>query len=328
VSKARGCYGKSDGREISFSPRGNDMRRPTRPLILAVLVALSPLALDGCVSVGVDRKLLPPSEEANPATGSVEVLVFETAGDRDAFRLVPYPVLSEISRVEKSGQSLVGRSMSAMWAVNDLTPGRYRVSVRKRITPEGDIEPLKDPQGRTFEVVAGQESTLRIVLKKIPTGWIVLGAIAAAALIYFTVDAASHGKLPPLPPIPPDVVVGVVLMATSGTQQRGPAPAAADVFPAPGSVVAARKVTVNFLLATPLAPDGIEHDAVLALGTLSGELPGTIAYQPEDQLLRVTPSRDFTPGETVTVTLDLEKVRALGGRSGEGKVSTTFRVAK
>ena len=304
------------------------MRRPPPSLVFALLAALSPLALDGCVSVGVDRKQVAAAEEATPATGGIEVFIYETTGDRDASRLVAYPVLSEIFRVEQGGESLVGRSMSAMWALNDLEPGRYRVSVRKRITPEGDIEPLKDPQGKTFDVAAGEESTLRIVLKKVPTGWIILGALAAAALIYVSVDAASHGKIPLFPPIPPDVVVGTVLVATSAAHPEGPTPAAADVFPAPGSVVAARKVTVNFLLASPLAPDGIDSDAILALGTLTGELTGTISYQPEDQLLRFTPACDFTPGETVTVTLDLEKVRAMGGRSGEGRVSTTFRVVR
>lgn len=304
------------------------MRRPPRLIALAALVAFSPLALEGCVSVGVEQRPAPAAEEAEHSSGDIEVFIYETQGDKDASRLVAYPVLSEIFRVEETGESLVGRSMSAMWAINDLTPGRYRVSVRKRITPEGDIEPLKDPQGKTFDVAAGKESTLRIVLKKVPTGWIVLGVIAAAALIYFSVDAASHGKLPPLPPIPPDVFVGVVLLATPAARADGPAPTAADVFPAPGSVVAARKVTVNFLVGTPLAPNGIDADAILALGSLSGELPGTISYQAEDQLLRFAPDRNFTPGENVTVTLDLEKVKGLGGRSGEGKVSTTFHVAR
>ncbi|MFI5182248.1 MAG: hypothetical protein ACHQPI_12750 [Thermoanaerobaculia bacterium] len=303
------------------------MRNPSRPLAASVLLALLPLAFDGCVSVGVDRTLLPSSRENPPSTGSVEVLIFETPEQRDAFRLVDYPVLSEIFRVVNGGESLVGRSMSAMWALPDLPSGRYRVSITKRITPDGDIEPLKDPSGKTFDLAAGQKTTLRVVLKKVPTGWIVLGAIAAAALLYFTADAASKGRLPPLPPIPPDVVVGVVLMATSASRGEGPVPTAADVFPAPGSVVAARRVTVNFLLATPLAPDGIDEGAILALGSLSGGLPGTISYLAEDQLLRFAPGRNFTPGENVTVTLDLEKVKGLGGRSGEGKISTTFRVA-
>lgn len=303
------------------------MRRPSRPAVFAALISLSPLALDGCVSVGVDRTPLATSAGSPPTTGSVEVLIFETMAHRDAFRLVEYPVLSEIFRVQKEGESLVGRSMSAIWTLPELPAGRYRVSVTKRITEEGDIEPLKDPSGKLFDLAAGQKTTLRVVLKKVPTGWIVLGAIAAAALIYLSVDAASKGKLPPLPPLPPDVVVGIVLLATPAARAGGPAPTAADVFPASGSVVAARRVTVNFLLATLLSPDGIDEGAILALGSLSGELPGTISYRAEDQILRFAPGRNFTPGEKVTVTLDLEKVKGLGGRSGEGKVSTTFRVA-
>ncbi len=314
--------------ELASSRRpGSPVRKPSRSLALVTLVALSPLAVDGCVSVGIERTPLSYSRENPPSTGSVEVLVFETPEQRDAFRLVDYPVLSEIFRVRDGAESLVGRSMSAMWALPDLPPGRYRVSVTKRITPEGDIEPLKDPGGKTFDLAAGQKTTLRVVLKKVPTGWIVLGAIAAAALIYFSVDAASKGKLPPLPPIPPDVAVGVVLMANPGARAGGPAPTAADVFPAPGSIVAARRVTVNFLVATPLAPASIDEDAILALGSLSGEIKGTLSYRAEEQLLRFAPDRNFTPGETVTVTLDLEKVKSLEGRSGEGKVSTTFRVA-
>ena len=303
------------------------MRKPSRALALTLLAALSPLAFDGCVSVGVERTPEASPGEAKPATGSVEVLIFETVEHRNAFRLVDYAVLTEIFRVGDGGDSLVGRSMSAMWALPDLPPGRYRVSVTKRITPEGDVEPLKDPSGKLFDLAAGQKTTLRVVLKKVPTGWIVLGAIAAAALIYFSVDALSKGTLPPLLPIPPDVVVGVVLMATSGANPGGPTPSAADVFPAPGSVVAARRVTVNFLLATPLDPGDLDTEAVLALGSLSGEIKGTLSYRAPEQLLRFAPDRNFTPGETVTVTLDLEKVKALGGRHGEGKISTSFRVA-
>ncbi len=301
------------------------MKRPSRPAVLALLAALAPLALDGCVSVGVSRSKA-GNGEAKPATGAVEVIIFEKQEDANAFRPVGYPVLSEIFREEKEGETLVGRSMSAMWTIPELPAGNYRVSVTKRITEEGDIEPLKESRGGGFELTAGEKVTLRVVLKKVPTGWIVLGAIAAAALIYFTADAASHGKLPPLPPVPPDVVVGVVLMVTASLPQ-GPAPSAADVFPARGSVVAARRVTVNFLLNVPVAPNGIEDDAVLAVGSLSGDIPGGVSYDPEDQMLRFAPGQDFKPGETVTVTLDLEKVKGPGGRSGEGKVSTSFRVA-
>jgi hypothetical protein len=40
----------------------------------------------------------------------------------------------------------------------------------------------------------------------------------------------------------------------------------------------------------------------------------------------VASSRDFAPGETVTVTPDLSKLRGAGCREGSGKVSTSFLV--
>jgi hypothetical protein len=312
------------------------MKRPPRPLVFALLAALSPLALDGCVSVGVKRSHLPepPASEtgeaeapAQKSTGAVEVLIFEKQGDVETFRLVPYPVLSEIYRADGSNLSLVGRSMSPMWAIPDLAAGSYRILVTKRITENGDIEALKDPRGKEFDLKAGEKATLRVVLKKVPTGWIILGVVAAAALIYFGTKELSSGHVPPFPLVPPDVVVGVVMWAIDQAP-KGAGPSAADVFPANGSIVAARRVTVNFLVDVPLAPDGFDADAVLALGTLSGSIPGAVSYRAEDQLVRFTPERDFAPGESVTVTLDLEKLKGPGGRSGEGKVSTTFRVAK
>ena len=103
-------------------------------------------------------------------------------------------------------------------------------------------------------------------------------------------------------------------------------PDAADVYPAKGSVVSARRLTVTFLLSTPLAPDGIGENAILALGSNSGEIAGTVSYLERDGLLRFSPSRDFASGETVTVTLDLAKLRGPGGRSGAGKISTSFLV--
>ena len=90
--------------------------------------------------------------------------------------------------------------------------------------------------------------------------------------------------------------------------------------------MSARRVTVTFLLSAPLAPDGVGENAVLALGSKSGEIAGTVSYLERDGLLRFSPSRDFAPGETVTVTLDLSKLRGAAGREGSGKVSTSFLV--
>lgn len=303
------------------------MRRSLlRPVARLLLVALAPLALDGCVSIGVSRTALdsPPGASA-PLAGALAVSVFERAGDRDAGRVASFPVLSELSRLTDLGEEGVGRSMAPAWSLLDLPPGKYRLRVTRRLTAEGDIEALENPGDKTFEVSAGEKTTVSIVLKKVPVFWIVVAALTVVALVILAIAGSRHGHLPPPPPLPlPPVFVVIPL---GGHDEAGmPAPAAADVFPAKGSMVSARRVTVTFLLSAPLAPDGVGENAVLALGSKSGEIAGAVSYLPRDGLLRFSPWRDFAPGETVTVTLDLSKLRGAGGQEGSGKVSTTFLV--
>ncbi len=293
-----------------------------------LLVVLAPLALDGCVSIGVSRAPLDVRSDARnastPGAGALAVSIFETAGERDAGRVASFPVLSELARVTGTGEETVGRSMAPAWGLPDLSPGKYRLRVTRRLTPEGDIEPLENPGDKTFEVKAGEKTTLSVVLKKVPVFWIVLAAVTIVALVVLAIAGARH--LPPPPPLPPLPPVFVVIPLGGPGGSGGPVPDAADVFPAKGSVVSARRLTVTFLLSAPLAPDGVGENAVLALGSKSGEIAGAISYLERDGLLRFSPSRDFAPGETVTVTLDLAKLRGAGGNSGSGKVSTSFLV--
>jgi hypothetical protein len=302
------------------------MRRPLlRPVARLLLVALGPLALDGCVSIGVSRsRLEAPAGSSAPRTGALSVSVFEKAGDRDAGRVVRFPVLSELDRVAGSGEETVGRSMAPAWSLADLPPGKYRLRVTRRLTAEGDIEALENPGDRTFEISAGEKTTVNVVLKKVPVFWIVVAAVTVVALVVLAISGARH--LPPPPPLPPLPPVFVVIPVGGRGESGIPAPGAADVFPAKDSVVSARRVTVTFLLSAPLAPDGVGENAVLALGSTSGETPGAVSYLERDGLLRFSPSRDFAPGETVTVTLDLSKLRGAEGREGAGKVSTSFLV--
>ncbi len=304
------------------------MRPPfLRPAARVLLVVLAPLALDGCVSIGVSRSALEPppgaGDAAGPTTGALAVSVFERAADRDAGRVAAYPVLSELSRVTARGEETVGRSIAPFWGLPNVAPGTYHLRVTRRITPEGDIEPLENPGDKSFEVRAGQKTTLSVVLKKVPVVWIVLAAVTIVALVVLAVAGARH--LPPPPPLPPLPPVFVVI-PFGGSSEAGPAPEAADVYPAKDSVVSARRLTVTFLLSAPLAPDGVGENAILALGSKSGEIAGTVSYLDRDGLLRFSPSRDFAPGETVTVTLDLSRLRGQGGRAGNGKISTTFLV--
>lgn len=301
--------------------RVRGLRRPVAGLLLA---ALSPLALDGCVSVGLSR-----SVAAVEGAGEVAVAVYRKSGDRDAGAPVSFPVLSELQKVEGRERTTVARSMAASWTVAEVPPGRYALRVARKIDENGDVVPLRKPYSRDFDVKAGERVEASVVLEKVPVGWIVLAAVTIVLLVVLAIELAEDADLPSPPPLPsPDLFLHVALAlpwgSTSGS--RTVEPGVADVFPAPGSVVAARRVAVSFLMSGPLDPAAVEDGAVLAVGSLSGEIPGEVTWQAGDQLLRFAPSRDFRPGEEVTVTLDLGKVESAEGRRGNGRTSTTFRV--
>ncbi len=298
--------------------------RLLRPVAGLLLVALAPLALDGCVSVGLTR-----SAAGDEETGEVAVSVYRKTAERNAGVLVSFPVLSELQKVEGSARTTVARSMASSWSVPGVPPGRYVLRVARKIDEHGDVVPLKKPYSREFDVAAGQRVDATVVLEKVPVGWIVLAAVTVVLLVVLAIELAEEVDLPPPPPLPVENLflrVAFALPWGATSAARAVEPGVADVFPAPGSVVAARRVAVSFLMSRPLDPGAIEADAVLAVGSLSGEIPGEVAWQAGDQLLRFTPSRDFQSGEEVTVTLDLGRVASAEGRSGSGRASTTFRV--
>ena len=302
------------------------LRGPRACLARFVLVLLAPSALDGCVSVGLARSA---REGGDGGTGEVVVAVYRTTGERDSGVPVSHPVLAELQRVEGSARKTVARSMAATWSLGDVPPGRYALRTSKKIDDEGDVVPLKGPVEKEFSVRAGERVEAKVVLEKVPVFWIVLAAITVVFLVVLAIDAAGDGSLPlpPPPPIPP-VFAGVALEIPFGRTAgpRAVEPGVVDVFPAPGSVVAARRVSVSFFVTVPLAPGPVDEEAVLAVGSLSGEIPGSVEWREEERLLRFVPSQDFWAGETVTVTLDLGKVESAAGRSGSGRATTSFRV--
>ncbi|MCG3194690.1 MAG: hypothetical protein DIJKHBIC_03951 [Thermoanaerobaculia bacterium] len=306
------------------------MKTSLRRTAVILLAALSPLALDGCVSAGLSRSALEPGASG---TGAVEMSVFLKERDLEARTPVGFPVFSELFRVDPAGDRLVARSMAAAWILHGIDPGRYRLEASKRIDDAGNIQPLGSPVRKEFDVRAGEKASVSIVLEKVPVFWIVLAAITIVVLVILSIDWIRQGKipLPPLPPPPPlpfpaIVVTGDHVTPIPGGPSAQPAPAVADVFPAPGSEVTGPRVTTSFLLTCPLSPHGIEKGAITALGSRSGLITGMTSWIPDEQVFAFIPTYDLFPGEEVTVTLDLSRLTGESGQHGSGKASTTFKV--
>jgi hypothetical protein len=306
-------------------------RSPARHVVPILLLAFAPLALDGCVSVGLSRSAFTSGSEGS---GAVRVGVYEKTRDRNADRPLGLPVCTELVRLEGRGETLVARSMASSWNLGNLPPGRYVLKASRRIDANGDVVPLGKDVRKGFDVHAGEETRVDVVLSKVPVVLIVLAAVTVLALAVVAIELLKDVDIPlpsdlPSPPVPPVVVAEVAMDVVGGVSDRdGTEPGVADVFPAQGSVVTSPRVTVSFLMTSPLDGKEVDQEAVLALGSLSGEIPGKVSYRSSEQLLRFRPARDFSPGETVTVTVDLDKLESAGGTSGKGRVTTNFRVAE
>lgn len=304
--------------------------RPLSRRIAAVLIAtLAPLAFDGCVSIRVERSVF----DERAATGSLSVAIHEAASDRDARRLATLPALAELVSLEGGRERPVARSMAASWSLDVLPAGRYALRVKKRINRDGDIVELRGTGRKQFAVRAGERTDVAVVLERVPVLWIVLAAVTLVVLVVLSITWAKEGKIPtpPLPPVPnvlPPIAFSAEFVTMHRDGSRATEPAPVDVFPARGSVVAARRVTISFLMSEPLDAGRLGAGAVRALGTLSGEIPGVVSYRPDEQLLRFTPSLDFAKGEDVTVTVDLAELRGASGARGEGRFSTSFHVSR
>ncbi len=171
--------------------------RFVRPVAGLLLVALAPLALDGCVSVGIRRRAAGGSE-----AGEVAVSVYRKTAERDAGLPVAFPVLSELQKVEDGARTTVARSMASSWSVPGVPPGRYVLRVARKIDEHGDVVPLKKPYSREFAVAAGERVEAAVVLEKVPVGWIVLAAVTIVLLVVLAIELAEEVDLPPPPPLP------------------------------------------------------------------------------------------------------------------------------
>jgi hypothetical protein len=168
----------------------------------------APLYLDGCVSVGISRSKLPPPR---PATGIVEVKIYETPSDRKSDRLSTQRIISELVRSDVIPEQTVYRGEQVQYIVPDLLPGRYRLTALAVIDEQGKEKNLPNQDSERFRLRAGERIEAVIVVKKAPVGaivgvsasivGIVLLLVALAAVAAFSGDQESTVEQGP-PPTP------------------------------------------------------------------------------------------------------------------------------
>lgn len=292
----------------------------------AAVLALASLAL-GCVSV---RRLEPEPLPASDEAGALELRVYASDHDRRAGVVGPRHVESVLERRERDVWVPVFRSLEPAWRVEDLAPGRYRVTLPSVLDAEGNPVPVEDAR-KTVRVRQGQLSRLEGNLDHVPKGAIaagIVGAVIVGALLHEILDDLD---LPTPPPELVDVAIGVTVdLAVWGGDRGGVRapdrpPVVTSVFPEADALVAVPSLRVVVAFSEPLA--AVEPDAIRVTADRSGPLPGTTFWDEEHWWLVWEPAGDLPPGEEIAFEVEPSKVRDMSGRALRGVTRSTFRTA-
>ena len=318
-----------------FFPRIRSLLAPrvVPPLVAALLV----FSFAGCLSTNVNVR-----SDGSVGAG-ILVRVYADPDAVKAQRTEPSGTLVELFSLDKRGtETFLQRSLAGEWGVSQLPPGRYRLRVVAILDDGGHIrETRSGDQVTDFSVKEGETAEVRVILKKTPTGLIVVAVVTVIILaVAIAVIAGKSGNAPPLPGqvlahLPPPVLIRPIIYAPelwigpvegSLPRERSVPPRVTSVHPEPGSVVAARRVMPALTLSQPLDEAKLGDGTILMLGSRSGMVPGTTTVH--RGLLRFDPSRDLLPGEDVTVTVRAGGVVNPDGVRLESDFSWSFRVAE
>lgn len=308
-------------------PSPGTIRSALRRGLAAALAVL----VSGCVSFSVDRR------KDDGGTG-IRIAVYPESKDAKAARPGPYGVLSELYVQDGKEWRRLKVSLLPEWSVASPPAGRYRVVVERRISEQGHIEALKGTKAKEFTLAEGERVDVRILLKGKPvTGAIVVAVLVGLVIIWALVEAFSGGDvdLPDLPLPPPEAVAvageiflnaGWSAAAAEGTGWGdSTAPRLIANFPLhldprsdPGT-----HLYLNFSEAVRPDWDG---ETFQVIGSESGRVAGQFAYHPGGDMVEFVPDEPLRSGETVTATLDGDRVEDFAGNAMSDKVSYSFSV--
>jgi hypothetical protein len=116
-------------------------------------------------------------------------------------------ILSELS-IRRGGRwELLKRSEDGTWTMTNLVYGKYRVRVLKWAKPDGQVMELVKDNSKTFILGPGESAKVTVILKKTPTGLIIVLAITVVVFVALLVYLAATRRFPFGVPPPPRLLV-------------------------------------------------------------------------------------------------------------------------
>lgn len=163
-----------------------------RVISQCVLVALVPLALDGCLSIGVDRF---PS--ATPAAGgacSLEARLYETGKEAKRDVKSTREVTWKLFNLDTSPVVPVKEGTGTTWSATDLKAGKYRLAASWGPKPGVPGDTSAGSGEETFVLKAGDTAQAKFVLSKFPVwAWVAIGVVVVAGIVAILAAAFESG---------------------------------------------------------------------------------------------------------------------------------------
>ena len=147
-----------------------------------VLVALAPLTLDGCLSIGVDQyAATTPSEDARC---SLEARLYEKGKDAKNDVRSAREVTWKLYHLDASPVVPVQEGKGATWSVTDLKAGKYRIVAAWGPKPGVSGDTSAGSGDDTFTLNPGDTAQARFVLSKFPVwAWIAIGVVVIGIIL-------------------------------------------------------------------------------------------------------------------------------------------------
>ncbi len=336
-----------------------------QPLILLTLFFFIVASCSGCVSLQYTASSIDTAVE-QPSIGMIMYLSSPGEVEEEAY-------FSGVStRLSYQGDDGVfvplATSSKGSWLIKNAASGTYKFEVvDTSVMVDGRSEDLQGGRSKTFTLQSDQRAQIKVILKKTPTGLIVvLVVLVVVLIIWYLLEMREHPSLPNLlvPPIPgvtvplpkgiplplllPIPVHGPVPIFIDGgcyvapSQEISPEPYGSlqDVQPVPPGPEAINFTPKNSMEDVPVdAPIQVyfsrpmdidsfaDPECISVVGSLSGIVQGKISYGVSDNYMEFRSDVEFVPGEKVTVSLAGEKIRDIYGQSLTLDYEWSFKIA-
>ncbi len=157
-----------------------------------LLVALAPFALDGCLSIDVDRTRAKTA--VADARGSLEARLYETKKDFKSDVKSRREVTWKLFHLDASPEIPVREGTGTVWSATDLKAGEYRIAASWG--PKSDVpgDASAGTGDDTFSLAPGDTARVDVILKKLPVWAVVALVLTVVGVVAVVVSLAAVGN--------------------------------------------------------------------------------------------------------------------------------------